>query len=161
MQSNAARAAVAIASVAILVLLFVLLSGGGEDEDPAPVATTGQQAEEPAADDRDGAGGEGPDGGAADRDRREGRARRIPTIMVEGGAPVEGVTELGFRRGERVRFAVRSDLPEEVHVHGYDIYADLRPGRRTEIDFAADLEGIYEVELHGSSAQIAELTIKP
>ena len=35
------------------------------------------------------------------------------------------------------------------------------PGGTAEFDFPADLEGVFEVELHHSGEQIAELTINP
>ncbi|HEX8690320.1 MAG TPA: hypothetical protein VF729_08760 [Solirubrobacterales bacterium] len=85
----------------------------------------------------------------------------IPTIVVEGGQPVGGVEELSFEAGERIRFAVRSDASDEVHVHGYDVEKEVGPGELTRFDFPASIEGVFEAELHGSGEQIAELRVEP
>jgi heme/copper-type cytochrome/quinol oxidase subunit 2 len=63
---------------------------------------------------------------------------------------------------EPVRIVVSSpDTSEEVHVHGYDLFADLSPDRPAKFDFDASIEGVFEVELEHSHTQIAELTVQP
>ena len=59
------------------------------------------------------------------------------------------------------RCAVRSDSAEELHVHGYEVEKELKPGKTTIVSFPAELEGIFEVELHGSDELIAELQVNP
>lgn len=87
--------------------------------------------------------------------------KNIPAILVVNGKPTGGVTELEYSAGEEVRFAVQSDTADEVHVHGYDVSEELPAGRPVVVSFPADIEGIFEVELHGSEEQIAELRIDP
>ena len=82
-------------------------------------------------------------------------------IVVKGGEPEGGVAELEFEKDSEVRFTVESDVAEEIHVHGYDVYADLEPDKPTEVAFLAEIDGVFEVELHGTGAVIAELTVKP
>jgi len=48
-----------------------------------------------------------------------------------------------------------------VHLHGYDISRDMKPGSRARFSFEANAEGVFEVELHGPGTQIAELTVEP
>jgi hypothetical protein len=48
-----------------------------------------------------------------------------------------------------------------VHLHGYDIERPVGPGEPATLRFRADLEGIFEMELHGSGTQIAELEVRP
>lgn len=85
----------------------------------------------------------------------------VETIVVRDGKPVGGVRQLEFDAGEQVRFAVRSNTADEVHVHGYDVTERLPAGKAAPVSFPAEIEGIFEVELHGSGMQIAELRVNP
>jgi FtsP/CotA-like multicopper oxidase with cupredoxin domain len=82
-------------------------------------------------------------------------------VRVVGGEPVGGVQQIEVKAGDRVRFVVQADAPEEVHVHGYDISKDVGPGQDARFDFVADLEGIFEIELENSGVQIIELAVEP
>ena len=72
-----------------------------------------------------------------------------------------GVKELEFEEGETVRFRVRSSKPEEIHVHGYDVYEDVPAGKTVNVSFKATITGIFEIEFHGSGQPIAELKVEP
>ena len=85
----------------------------------------------------------------------------IETIVVRNGEPVGGIAELEYDAGERVRFRVTSNEADEVHVHGYDIGEEIPAGGAATLSFTADIEGIFEVELHHSEKQIAELRVNP
>jgi hypothetical protein len=71
------------------------------------------------------------------------------------------VKKLEYTEGETVTFRVRSDTPEEVHVHGYDIKQELEPGKTETVSFKADITGIFEIELEQSAQQLAELRVDP
>ncbi len=86
---------------------------------------------------------------------------KVPVIVVEHGKPVGGVKDLTYNAGERVRFEVRSDVSDEIHVHGYDLAKDVEAGSSVRFDFPATLEGVFEAELEGRKEQIAELTVNP
>jgi hypothetical protein len=83
------------------------------------------------------------------------------TIVVRGGKPVGGPRELEYDAGEEVRFSVRSDVADEVHVHGYDLSKEVPAGGTVTFSFTADIEGIFEVELEERGEQIAELRVNP
>jgi len=105
-------------------------------------------------------------GSAASSEAEEGDATKREassneTIVVRNGEPVGGVRELEYDAGERVRFEVRSDVADEVHVHGYDLMKDVAAGGTVSFSFPADIEGIFEVELEGLTEQIAELRVNP
>jgi hypothetical protein len=89
------------------------------------------------------------------------QAPSVPTIVVKGGAPVGGVAELEYGAGEEVRFRVRSDVADEIHVHGYDVSEEVPAGGQVSFAFAADIEGIFEVELEERGEQIAEIRVNP
>lgn len=84
-----------------------------------------------------------------------------PTIAVRNGEPVGGVQELEYSAGDEIRFRVSSNQADEVHVHGYDVEKEIPAGGSATLSFPADIEGIFEVELHGSETQIAELRVNP
>jgi hypothetical protein len=82
-------------------------------------------------------------------------------IRVSANKPVGGVQKLTVRKGDRVRFTVTSDQPEEVHTHGYDVTADVSPTTPARFDFPAQIEGIFEVELERSGVPILRLAVRP
>jgi major membrane immunogen (membrane-anchored lipoprotein) len=91
----------------------------------------------------------------------ESKKPAVATIAVRNGEPVGGVQEFEFNAGDQIRFRVSSNQADEVHVHGYDVEKEIPAGGSATLSFPADIEGIFEVELHGSEAQIAELRVNP
>lgn len=83
------------------------------------------------------------------------------TISVKGGQPVGGVEEIKVQRGDEIRIRVTADAPEEVHLHGYDVEKPVGPGEPAVFDIDANLEGIFEIELHGSAVEIGSLQVSP
>jgi hypothetical protein len=84
-----------------------------------------------------------------------------PTIVVRDEEPVNGVEKLEYSAGEQVEFKVKSNTASEVHVHGYEIEKEVPAGGTVTVSFPAELEGIYEVEVHPAEEQIAELRVNP
>lgn len=87
-------------------------------------------------------------------------------IQLEDHAPVEGVRSLEVEKGERVRLVVTSDAADSIHVHGYDIERELRPGRQARMTFRATIEGVFEIESHeaehaGADSLVARLVVEP
>jgi hypothetical protein len=159
MQSNRARIAVLVVAAVVAVGLFVILNG--DDEDESPATTTAASSEEAANPGQDGQQANG----SAGRDKPKPESEpEIPTITIKGGEPEGGVASLSAESGGEVRFRVVSDTEGEVHVHGYEIYKDVVPGQRAGINFPADIEGAFEIELHSHEVgefQIAELEVTP
>jgi hypothetical protein len=52
-------------------------------------------------------------------------------------------------------------VPEEVHVHGYDIARDLEPGKMTTVSFKATITGGFEIEYEHAGEQIGQLRVNP
>jgi hypothetical protein len=86
---------------------------------------------------------------------------KVPVVVVKDGKPVGGIQDLTYNEGERIRFVVKSDVSDEVHVHGYDIMKDVEAGGSVSFDFPATLEGVFEAELEGRKEQIIQLTVNP
>jgi hypothetical protein len=150
-----ARLALALVAVAVLVAAFLVLRGGGSGDD-APTAASPQA---PAQADGTTTGSATTPGTATPAEPLTKPA--VPVIRLRGGSPVGGVRHLTVTKGRRIRFDVVSDAPGEVHLHGYDVERELTPGRRARFDLPATLEGRFEVELHGTDAQVARLDVTP
>ena len=85
----------------------------------------------------------------------------VPVVRIVGGKPRGGVAKLEFSKGGRVEFVVVSDVADEVHVHGYDVSKDVKPGRRVRFSFPAKIDGRFEVELEDAGVEIAQLDVRP
>ena len=85
---------------------------------------------------------------------------RIDYVIV-GGEPQGGIQRDSVAQGRDVVIIVTSDVADEVHVHGYDLMADVAPGAPATISFTADAPGRFEIELENTGVQIAELEVRP
>lgn len=151
MRSNTARVVIGIAAVAAAVLLFLVLQDDGDDGGGDGATTTREAGSGPA-------GGGTSDGTAATTEEKPPPGE---VIVVKDGKPVGGVKEIEYRMGDTVRFAVRSNEADEIHVHGYDVERPVPANGVAFFVFPADIEGIFEVELHHGETQIAELRVTP
>ena len=150
-MSRAARIAIAVVAVAAAVILFVVLSEDDSSDSSEPAPTEATAPKQPEADD-------GRPPGDEPKPVAEPKAE---TIVVEGGKPVGGVAELSFTKGERIRFAVESDVADHVHLHGYDVFMDVSAGGRVAFDVPATIEGVFEAELEDRAEPLAEITVNP
>ena len=88
------------------------------------------------------------------------KARTI-VIVVDQGRPRGGIKRPTLERGEKVVLVVRTDLGDEVHVHGFDVEKPITPGKPVRIPLTAKLPGRFEVELHHPDALLAVLEVRP
>lgn len=149
MASRRTGLLIAAAGVALAVALFLVLRDDGGDEPQPP------RPDQPTA--------SSPGSGAEDRSKTKPKPEPepLPTVTIRGGEPVGGVQELEFRSGEQARFAVRSDTADELHLHGYDLYVDVGPGKPARVAFDADIEGLFELESHSTGVLVAEIAVVP
>lgn len=61
--------------------------------------------------------------------------------------------------GETVDIWIRSDVDDEVHVHGYDLISNLRAAEPLHLSFVADVPGIFEVEVHTRHTVLFEVEV--
>ncbi len=150
--------AVAVAVVAIIVAFTVLQPSDEEAADRGDQAEqTGETTQE--SDDGDAVGGSQPLLGGT---RNEpGAEPESVALEFAVGDVVGGVETIEVTSGEEVTMTVTSDVQEELHVHGVDLYEDLPPGEEVEVTFTPEAEGIFEIELHGSGTQLASMEVSP
>jgi hypothetical protein len=129
-----------IAVVIAVVAVVVLTTSGGDDEQEAGPAA--QATATPT---------ETPSTGAM-----ETPEPTATPLLTQGE-----VTKLRFEQGDTIRFRVRVEVADEVHVHGYDLMKDLEPGETVTFSFPADITGIFEIELESRGEQIGRLRVDP
>jgi len=85
----------------------------------------------------------------------------VISITAVNGRPVGGITRPTVKKGQTVRFVIRTNVGTELHLHGYNIEKTPRKGVPTVIQFVAKFPGRFELELHRPDAVLAQLTVKP
>jgi hypothetical protein len=129
------RLLVVIAGAVAAVVLFFVFRGDGEDgNEKAETARTGTS-------------------------ERLAPQETILRITIRGAS--SQIMRATVPKGRRVVVIVSADRSDEVHVHGYDLEADVTPSRPARIAFRADESGRFEIEFENSGEQIAELTVNP
>lgn len=81
------------------------------------------------------------------------------TAAVVGGEVATEADRVEVTVGDVVMVMVSSDTEDEVHVHGYDLFADVADGTDAMIVFTANTAGRFEIELESSGLFIAELVV--
>jgi outer membrane receptor protein involved in Fe transport len=87
------------------------------------------------------------------------RAGQRIEVTVAGGDVGGDTGRVPVAVGEQVTLVITSDAADEVHVHGYDLTADLTPGTPAELTFAATIPGVFEVELHEAGTVLLSLQV--
>jgi len=142
-----ARWSIVAAAVVGLVVLFVLLRPDAAPEDgvsPTPTTPTAT----PSAS-QSGSPSQSPE-----------PERTVIEVTIRDGA-VQGPTRFTVTQGERVRIVVHADVTDEVHLHGYDLLADVSPSDPARIDLVANAAGVFEGELHNAGELLFRLEIVP
>jgi hypothetical protein len=132
-----------VAPVAMLVLLTGCSAGSDEPDAAAPSSP----AASPAA--------------SAPPAPSPTAAGTVVEVTYSGGQVTGVEPRVPVTLGEQVTLRFTSDVVEEIHVHGYDLYADLVPGQTEEIVFTADIAGSFEVELHEAGRPLFQLRVAP
>jgi hypothetical protein len=146
MRSNTARIAIAVGAIAVIVVLFVVLNGGDDGDDNKASTSSTTTSSQPST---------------SPTDKAKPPAPKVPVVEVREGKPVGGIEKLTYTKGDQVRFRVRSDVADEIHVHGYDVKKDVPAGGSVSFSFPGKFEGVFEIELEGRQEQIAQLTVRP
>ncbi len=146
MSSRQRLVNLAIAAVIAVVAIVIIVATSGGDDQPERGATATPTATEPKAE---------------ATPKPKPTPEPVPLIRFEGGELVDGLQDIEVDKGDKVTFDVISDVPEEVHVHAYDLMTDLEPGKKARISFEATITGVIEIELEDSATEIVELRVNP
>lgn len=158
MSRNQRLGYLAIAAVFAVIAVLILASQGDDDDDPPRAATTAATVTT-AAPATTTATTTAPATTTAEPEEPEEPtepAEPEPTVLQRGK---DGRIEAS--KGDQVRFVVRSDVADEVHLHGYDIAKDVAAGGEVTFSFKADITGIFEIELENAGEPLGKLVVNP
>jgi hypothetical protein len=145
--------ALAAAALGLLLSLFLALRPGA-DEDALP-ATTVATTTAPATTEPPATTTEPPATTAP-------KPPDVVTIRIAVPSDtVPKVRRYSVKQGRRVVIVVRTELSDHVHLHGYDLVADVGPGVQATIRFTASAPGRFEIELEDRGLEFAELEVRP
>jgi hypothetical protein len=130
---------------ALLVAAVLLTLAGCAGTDSAAGSSTATTSS-PAAD------------GASATPAATAAGRRIE-VQVAGGQVSGDTGRVPVAAGEHVTLVITSDVADEVHLHGYDLAAELSPGEPAELTFDATIPGVFEAELHEAGTQLLSLQV--
>ncbi|SEP06919.1 hypothetical protein [Trujillonella endophytica] len=137
---------------AVLGMAAVLAAGcAGTDPDDGGSAAGGSTAPSAAA-----AAAPAEHAGHEDPERAAGRALAVD---VSGGRVTGDTGRVPVELGERVTLTVTVDAADELHLHGYDLTAELVPGEPAVVTFPADIPGVFEAELHDAGTVLLSLQV--
>ena len=129
---------------------FALVAAACSDEDAAPETTdASSQTEETASTTV-----------PADTTPTTIADATVIEASVAGGTVSVDSDRVAVETGTEIRIVIESDVNEHVHVHGYDILADVTPDGPAEIVFTADIPGLFEVELEDSGNFLFEIEVR-
>jgi hypothetical protein len=87
--------------------------------------------------------------------------REVFEINIRNGQVVSGSPLLQAHEGDEITLKIASDRSDEVHLHGYDLHADLVPGGTTTLAFTATRTGRFGMEMHRSHTELGALEVYP
>ncbi|MCB0991015.1 MAG: hypothetical protein R2770_08930 [Acidimicrobiales bacterium] len=80
-------------------------------------------------------------------------------VVVSDGQVEGGVQTVEVPIGSLVRLSVTADVDDQLHLHGYDVYATVAPTQPGVLLFDADIPGVFEVELEGRGQTVVEFEV--
>lgn len=86
-------------------------------------------------------------------------ADQVIEATVADGEVTVADTRIDVERGSTVLLRISADATDEVHLHGYDVLADVTPDQAAELRFTADTPGVFEVELEGAGTFLFEVAV--
>ena len=69
-------------------------------------------------------------------------------LSISNGQVPENMRLIRVKQGDMVKLRWSTDRPVAVHLHGYDIEKDVKPGAVTDMTFTARATGRFAVHLH-------------
>ena len=147
-------------AIALAALLTALACGSASQPEPAappaPVAESQTMTEK----------GDDHDGGAASSDRDAGSGHgmenQASTDAVVINLPIAGRSttatrnDLRVSQGDTVQLVFESDEEGEIHLHGYNLTAEVAPGHPGELVFEASTAGAFALNFHVFAADSAK-----
>lgn len=81
--------------------------------------------------------------------------------ITVSGEKVSGGGDITVKQGSTAIIRVTADVNDEVHLHGYDLKANVTPTSAAVIPFEASVAGKFEVELEKRALPLAKISVVP
>ena len=133
------------------LLLVLALGGCAAADDDAGASDDAATTTSPSAT----AGGSASSGEATETEQ----AVEISVAVTDGKVEPKP-RRVEVAKDSQVRLIVTSDVDDELHVHGYEVEAELEAGRPATVELVADQTGIFEVETHESELELLQLEVR-
>ena len=88
-----------------------------------------------------------------------GGSPRTIDVGVVGGRMTPGV--INAKEGDRLTINITADQAGEIHLHGYDIQFEGKPGEVRSRTFRADKSGSFELEFEAGAVRLGTLVVSP
>jgi len=82
-----------------------------------------------------------------------GAAEVTYVLAIANGRVPDNMRLIRVKQNDTVKLEWSSDKPISVHLHGYDIEQDIKPGAVSEMTFVARATGRFTVEPHIGKTQ--------
>ncbi len=88
-----------------------------------------------------------------------GDADQVIEVSIAGGEITIDSDRIDVALDSTVMIMVSADVTDEIHLHGYDVLADVTPDAPGQIVFVADVPGVFEVELEQAGTFLFEVAV--
>jgi hypothetical protein len=155
MENRKIPALIALAGIVIAVIVFLFVANDDTADQESETTPSVETSAAPTDN------GEKP-GSDKPQKPEEPEEPEVPQLEIRDGAPVGGPLEVDVTVGDELRIDITTDAPDELHLHTYDVYLDIVPGKPNELVVEnADIEGVIELESHSTGALLAEISVVP
>ena len=89
------------------------------------------------------------------------QAKDIFDLEIKDGRLASGKSVIQVHRGEQVVLRIKSNTTDELHLHGYDLYARITPQETAVLEFSANRTGRFTMELHQAQSELGALEVYP
>jgi FtsP/CotA-like multicopper oxidase with cupredoxin domain len=86
---------------------------------------------------------------------------KLIELNIENNRITLGPSAIRLAQGDEVTLSIKTDRADELHIHGYDLRANLLLDRVVSLTFIATVTGRFEIELHKSHVAIGALEVYP
>ena len=86
---------------------------------------------------------------------------RVFELALSKGRLISRPERLEVHEGDSVVLEIFSDTSDELHVHGYDLRARIKPDEAVKLRFMATRTGRFGLELHRAHAELGALEVYP
>jgi hypothetical protein len=88
-------------------------------------------------------------------------SRTIFDLEIKDGKLASRQSVIQVHRGEQVVLRFKSNTADELHLHGYDLYARITPQETAVLEFNANRTGRFTLELHEAQTELGALEVYP